>query len=600
APQDWIIPAQILPPTVSVAEIGGVKHMVFTSAGDHRRVMADPAKCPTFLNVELYTRIMPYPTRGSGELAAIVRTPIDPYATEANDIVPPNGIYGSYAGGFGVTLDGFGDQFGLTRFADPNISLGGAGMYLPGIPYQTATATKENTIYRVTGVDAETTFSAKTWKDGTPQPKWLIENYTAQDGSTTFFNQPGVVAFNTWGQSAAIEYFAMREIRDLAGATGAPQTGTPSAGPFLQGTVSSTLLGPLPGISLTITDGVTTWVVVTDANGYYKITLPDTTAGYTLSASLFGHNPGLVTGAHPSPISLTNVVLTYVAPVLNGRVRDRWFKAPQAGMRVVVMDPSGNYLTETTTDVNGNYSIQLTTGGTYGLAAWGKGRSARTTVTVANGATKTTELVVDIPANGDCEIPNATNTWPVGWEWYDWGAPPTFRGSSREQNHTPGGFWSMKIDGSQGNPNSTNTGDGAVSGFYVHPIITGCSYTISAWVYLTATGDHVRLRLRNGWPLNNVSATAGAAPDPNNENTGGLVGGLVPVGQWYELRRTWPYVVDGTANPLPLEYKFYTYGPGGPVQAQAGPMYFDDVKITTTPVALNQVIASVVDQNGKA
>lgn len=595
APQDWIVPPAILEPTVSVAEIGGVKHMIFTSAGDHRRVMADPTKCPTFLNVELYTRIMPYPTRGSGEMAPILRTPIDPYATEANDIVPPDGIYGSYAGGFGVSLDAFGDQFALTRFADPNIKIGGAGMYLPGIPYQTATATKENTIYRVTGVDAETTFSAKTWKDGTPQPKWLIENYTAEDGSTTFFNQPGVVAFNTWGQSAAIEYFAMREIRDLAGATGAPQTGTPSAGPFLQGTVSSTALGPLPGFNLTITDGTKTWVVVTDANGYYKITLPDTTAGYTLSASLFGHNPGLVTGAHPSPISLTNVVLTYVAPVLNGRVRDRWFKAPQAGMRVVVMDPSGNYLTETTTDVNGNYSIQLTTGGTYGLAAWGKGRSARTTVTVANGATKTTELVVDIPANGDCEIPTSTNAWPAGWETYEFdGTAPTFRGLSREQNHTPGGFWSLKVTDPTHDSSSNQTGDGR-SGFYQHPIVTGCSYTLSTWVYFTQAGDQFRFRLRNGWPIAGFFVTAGSPPPADNENKGGLDGnGNVPVNQWYEVKHTWPYVVGGTANPGPIEYGLYTFN------AQVGDIYFDDVAMTATPVALYQVIASVVDQNGKA
>lgn len=595
APQDWIIPDQILPPAVSVAQIGGVKHMVFTSAGDHRRVMVDPTKCPTFLNVELYARMMPYPTRGSGELAAIVRTPIDPYATEANDIIPPQGIYSSYAGGFGVTLDGFGDQFGLTRFADPNISLGGAGMYLPGIPYQTATATKENTIYRVTGVDAETTFSAKTWKDGTPQPKWLIENYTAQDGSTTFFNQPGVVAFNTWGQSAAIEFFAMREIRDLAGATGAPQTGTPSPGPFLQGTVSSTLLGPLPGISLTITDGTTTWVVTTDANGYYKITLPDTTAGYTLTATMFGHNPGVVTGAHPSPISLTNVVLTYVAPVLNGRVRDKWFRVPQAGVHVVVTDALGNYLAETTTDAKGDYSIQLTTGGTYGLAAWGKGRSARTSVTVANGATKTTELVVDIPANGDCEIPTSTNDWPAGWETYEFGGTaPTFRGLSREQNHTPGGFWSLKVTDPTSDSSGNQTGDGrGPQNLYQHPIITGCSYTIEAWAYFTQAGDQFRFRGRNNWPAS-FYIMAGSPPPALNENTGGLDGnGNVPVNQWYQIKTSWPFVLGGSANPGPIEYSFYTYN------AQVGDIYFDDVTITATPVALNQVIASVVDQNGK-
>ncbi len=592
APSEWIIPLQILPPTISVAEIGGVKHMVVANTSNHRRVMADPAKCPTFLNVEMYTRMMPYPSRVSGEIACIARTPTNPYALDTD------GTTQIYGGGFGVSLDAFGDNYTLTKFADPNILMGGSLVLDTGSVYQTAGGVKENTILRITGTGVETALSSKSWKDGTAQPPWKVAGYTDENsgGTTDHYYEPGVVAFNSYQQGAAIEFYALRELRDLAAVTGGAQTG-PESGPYLQGTVASTKLGPIANAQLTITDGVNTWAVTCDAAGKYKITLPDTAAGYTLTANYFAHQQAQVTGAHPSPTGITNLTLTYKGVIVKGVVRDRWYQGLLKNMKVVLTDTNGYFVQSTMTNSAGEYSFEMAGAGSWILSTVGFGRGARTTAAGADGATVVKDLIADIPANGDCETPNASNTWPEHWDIYDgYGAGPTYRGLSREQNHTPGGFWSMKIWQPQSDYSGTQTGIGwATNNLYLHPVIPGTSYTFSVWVYFTNTGDRLRVRMRDGHPGGSIDVYAGQVPPAKNENKGGLdPNGKVPVNQWYEVRTTWPYVVGGANNPVAFSYNLYSF------TTQTGTIYYDDVTMTATPVSLYQVIGKVVDHNGKA
>ncbi|HEY3415069.1 MAG TPA: hypothetical protein VGM51_18700 [Armatimonadota bacterium] len=281
---------------------------------------------------------------------------------------------------------------------------------------------------------------------------------------------------------------------------------------------------------------------------------------------------------------------------IQGTVRDLTYRVPQVGLKVTFTDASGHYLAGTTTNANGAYVVYFPTAGTFGVGALGGGRSARATVTVAPGTTVTQNLLVDVVANGDCEIPTPDNSWPDQWETYQFsaGGAATVQALSNEQNHTPGGHWSLKIQGVMGDSDSFQTGIGRTgNNLFQHPILPGCSYTLSAWVYFTNAGDKVRFRLRNNWPIAGFYVTAGAAPDPLNENTGGLDGsGNVPVGQWYQMKRTWTYLPGGTANPLPIEYGIYTF------KAQVGSVYIDDVTLTPTVVSLNMVIGQIVDTLG--
>lgn len=569
--------------TMTVTDISGVKHGVLRGTVSHPRAIVKKGSMPDFLNAELYSRQLPF-GGGEREMVPMLRAVND--TTKYSSLPDPEL---AHWGGYGYAVAGFGDQDGFVSLINPNeppYSRGPAPIG-PLVPKDGEANRVENVIARVDGQ----LLSGKRWSDLEPQPGWTqkeIDRTTNNpDGRATdpVYDQPGGTGIAAYSQAVAVEFIALRELRSLDVTPAAAEDG-PAGGPYVQGTIlSSRGNAPLGDVAVTISDGTNTYVIYTDPQGRYRMTLPAGT--YSVSVSAPFHTTTSVTGVAPTAAGLTNITLPYVGVAITGSVRDKWTGQAVEGATVVLLSADHYNVGQTTTDANGNYAITAAQGGTWEVAAQtANGRGARKPFTATSGQDVTMNLLVDVLANGDVEVPNATNTYPLGWSNAEFGTPlPNAYVYSRAHNRTPGGFWAVGID----TPNGTNAWN-PPSNYNVPVKVDQFDVTISLWVYFEKAGQEGRLRLRNNWPVGSVIAIAGSAPDPNNQNTGGLVNGLVPVGQWYELRSSVPAGTALAANEMGINAYGIVHATVG------GTVWFDDFSVTLTPH--NMIIGKVVDENG--
>lgn len=570
--------------TMTVVNVGGVK-MGQIAGPDHPRGVVKSSAMPAFLNAELYARF--FPSGGEAECAPMVRA----VGSATNGYADQNR---AYTGGFGYVMDGFGSQEGPVSYVNSALNTGPADMGVHGT-YHGAGGVFENSIVRITD-----TLSGKFWKDLDPQPAWfdaniaLTKNNPAHDGvPDPLWDQPGTVGMGTYSNAPTIQFMAIREIRNLAAPLASIEAG-PAFGPGLQGVISSSRLGPLPNLHFTISDGTTTLNLITGPNGQYHISLPPGT--YSITAGSYAHTTTTVSGLSPSVGTQTNVVLPYVGLTISGVAREALSGAPMAGATIVVLDSNGYNVAMTTANSLGHYSVLAPGGGTVNVSAMGtNGMGDRKPVTGVAGGTATLNLSGTLISNGDAETPDVTNTTALQWSGaFD---NPTAYVYSRDQNHTPGGHWSVAIlnPSTPDQPNHLSGWNPPPSGFYNLPVLSSIAdIKVTLWVYFSKAGQKGRLRLRNSWPVSGIISVAGQAPDANNANKGGLdVNGKVPVGQWYEMSST---VTAGTtlspADTLAVDAYAYNSAGGG----SDGIVYFDDFTITVTPKS--SALGKVVDSLG--
>ncbi|HEY3414938.1 MAG TPA: carboxypeptidase regulatory-like domain-containing protein [Armatimonadota bacterium] len=584
----------------TVVLIGG-KKMGQISGPDHARGVVLSSAMPGFLNAEEYAHVAP--SGGECEVAPMIRA----VGSTTNGYANPDL---AYTGGFGYVMDGFGSQNGPVSYVNPKgvtpTNTGPADMGVHGPDYHGIGGVFENFIIRCTGLDAATgALSGKVWKDGAPQPYWGDLNIALNNNSPShqsgvpdpLWNQPGTVGVGSYSNSPTVDFIAIREIRNLSVPFGAPEVG-PAFGPGLRGVISSSKTGPLANLTFTITDGTTTYTLITGANGEYHISLP--AGSYSVTASAFAHTTTTVSGVSPTTSGVTNVVLPYVGATVSGVVRDALTGKTQGGTTITLSDATGHFVVSGTSDANGNYSIVAPAGGVLNIGAVSPlGLGGRTQITVPSDSSTVQNLAIKVIANGDMEVPNFNNSAPVGWTTQEF-TPSSPAGAFEYINatdtagvpqHTPGGNWVLAVK----DPGETSAWNPPNN--YAVPAQTSyASVTVSVWVYFTAAGQRAALRLRNNFPTTGstvggrIQVNAGGPNDPGNENQSLAT---VPVGQWFELRKTAP---AGTAlSPADqLGLNLYARGPAG--GGAAGTVYFDDLTITVTPSS--SALGKVVDAAG--
>lgn len=588
---DWV--SSTPKDSMTVISVNGVKHGQMTTTGDHTKFVVKSSAMPSFLNAELYARF--FPTGGENECAPMIRAVGDP----ANGYSDPNF---AYTGGYGYVIDGFGSQQGLVSYVNSSINTG------PGIVSVSGTYHGENGVYENVILRATDTLAGKAWKDRDAQPYWFLSGVALNAGAPSHgtpdpqWTLPGTVGMGSYSTNPTILFMAIREIRNLGYTPAAAEVG-PAGGPYIQGVISSTYFGPLANLTFTITGNSKTYNMITGPNGEYKITLPAGT--YTVSASKYGHTTTTVTNVSPTASGITNLVLPYVGFHINGIGTVALTGQREAGATIVLLDSNGFNVQQTVADSKGRYALETPTAGTFNVSMMGTdGNGGRTAITGTSGSTVTANVAGTLISNGDAETPDPSNTNPLQWSAaFD---TPTAYLYSRDQNHTPGGHWSVAILDPSTPPqgNSLSCWNPPPSGFFNLPILSDVmDVQVSLWVYFTKTTQRARLRLRNNWVPSGVFAVCGQGPDPNNKNTGGLDGnGKVPLGQWYEIRSVVP---AGTITFSPAQttevdaYAYngvYTGSPSPTNGGNDGTVYFDDFTITLTPKS--SALGKVVDGSG--
>jgi hypothetical protein len=592
--------------TVTVTNYQGLKVGVLkTGTQAHPRATVKTSAMPAFLNPEILAHVAPFGA-GSLEMAPMARVISDP--NDAN-----------FQGGYGYAVDAFGDPGGshIVSYINPNTFNDAGPADMGGVPDPQKADTFANILYRVTGDPG--VIQGKNWRDDQTEPAGLmLQVDRSQRGPShgpapgtpdPVYNQPGTTGMGGYNQQVAIDYIALRELRGLVPTTAAAESFT-SPGPFIQGTLTAAGSGlPLSSGTVTITNGSTVNITLNvGPTGVYKLTVPAGT--YTVSATgpaCYGSQ--VKTNVVASASNTTDFALVYECGTLTGVCFAGINNQRQANTIVTLIDSNGNYVTSTTSDAYGFYSLIYPTGGTFGLGAMSPaGYGTRMSVTLPSGGSAIQNLSMAVMANGDCEIPNSTNSFALGWTT-SFDAPGAYI-YSQAQNHTPGGHWSMAIK-DPSTPDGANHLSGLnnppVAGFNLPVQSDLFDITVSAWVYFTKTGQMCAMRLRDNWPLNGqnrVYAVAGMPPDPNNQNTGGLDGsGKVPVGQWYQIRVSVPAGTPLKSEaPTKLQMNLYAMNSAfnanysGFTGGTDGTIYFDDWTVTQTPHA--SALAKVVDSYG--
>ncbi|HEY3265638.1 MAG TPA: carboxypeptidase regulatory-like domain-containing protein, partial [Armatimonadota bacterium] len=570
--------------TATIDNAYGVKSIVLrntTGGVSHPEYIVNQGSMPKFKDVEMLARFVA--PGGENEIAPLMRVIQDP--NDAN-----------YGGAVGYVTDGFGSSQGFVSYVNPVVSQGPAiiGALVDGA---NPTGIAENVLARYQGQ----ILNGKKWMDSETQPTWLVANVdrtasTPAHGTTNdpIYDQAGGTGIGSYStQGIAVQYISMRELRTTS-AAGAAATLTPTA-IFVQGKVSSSVsaFNPLATASVHIVGGATDVTIPVGANGDYRIVLPAGT--YSVTASERFHTAATTTGVTPSATAQTDFTLVYVGSTVTGVVRYGLTNQKLSGAKVTLIDSAGMYVDSTTTDANGVYTIKAPTGGSYSVGVEAtNGTGDRKTLTLVSAATVTANFSTKLVSNGDAEIPNTANTAPDEWsQAFD--TPGAYL-YTQDQNHTPGGKWSIAIKDPStpaGQGNNLSCWNPPPSGFYdlpARPDLFGVR--VSVWVYFSKTGQKARLRLRNNWPVASVDIVAGQAPPASNDNQGGLVNGLVPAGQWYEIASKVPAGTALANNALQVNLYAVNAAGGG----SDGTVYFDDLSITQTPVA--QVYGQVKDETG--
>lgn len=588
-PPDWDLQAGN---TMTVQDYQGGKVGVLNlGTPDHPRATVKATAMPAFLNPEILAHVAP-DGRGHLEMAPMVR-------------VVSNTADANFQGGYGYDVGSFAVGVGgshVVSYINPAINNSPADM--GGVSDPQKADVYANVLFRVTGSPG--LIRGKNWRDDQPEPAgpMLQVDRSQQHPMHGATEDPPYTAAGTTGmagydQQIAVDYIALRELRGLASTPAAAESFT-SPGPFIQGTVLSAATGaPFASSTVTITDATTfSQTVSVNATGAYRLTVPAGTYSVTATGPTFCETQ-TQTGVVASDSGATNFSLVFGCGTLTGFCRSAIDNQPQANATVTLIDSkNGYYVTSATTDKSGFYTIAYPSGGNYYVGAMSPlGYGARVPVTLPSGGAAIQNLSMTVLPNGDCEIPNSSNSFALGWTT-SFDNPGAYE-YSQAQNHTPGGHWSMAIkDAATPLHQSANELSGLnnppVASFALPVRSDVFDITASVWVYFTKIGQNVSMRLRDGFPLaggqNRVWAKAGSPPDPNNKNTAGLDGdGNVPVGQWYEIRAFAPVGNILKNNAYQLQMNLYAMNSAF-VQSNYpafsggadGTIYFDDWTITQT------------------
>lgn len=530
-------------------------------------------------------------------MALIARTP----NSRANGYARPAT---AFAGGIGWLTGAPGDNDGFASFVNPEEDPEPVAFGLT--ERRAENCRTENILFRLEG----DRLYGKTWHDREPEPAWrMATDYSTADvyrfpDSDPAYRLPGVVAVAGYAQDVAVEYIAVRELGLVATAAEAAESGVP-AGPFIQGTVRSSAGAPLPEATVTVSGTSGSVTVAAGPDGRYRLSrLP---GNYAVTASAAGHSASTRTGVAPSASDQTDFVLTFGGAALEGSARDVYTNAPAVASPVTVTDASGRYLTSALTDESGRFRLLSPLAGTLGVSFTGGigdcftatafgGVGQRISLTTTAGESRSVELAGTLVGNGDMETPTAAGDWPLGWTTsYARPAAWVYPGAV---NHTPGGSRSIGIqDPPAGDACAWNPPPAAFWPLPTH--WRSAVITFSVWVYFTEPGQVVRLRFRNGWESGSVTVKCGLPPPVENENQGGLVNGVVPSLQWYEIRKTHT-PADPPLDNQALSVSLYHLGMGasvsGYVAEASGTVYFDDLQATVTSGA--GLVARVADTAG--
>jgi len=238
--------------TATVDVVNGIQSCVLrntsTPSISHPRYIVAPGAMPNFLNAESHTQFTAM--GGENEVAPLLRVP-NSGDTSAR----------GYGGGMGYVTDGFGSQQGLVSVINPTIDRGPDDLDGTLTPTNGANATGviQNVLFRY----EDQLLWGKKWSQAQAQPAWVraeidraaYDPQPAHGGvPDPLYDQPGatgIASYNTNG--IAVHFIAIRELITEATA-GAVENNT-AAGPFIQGTLSSSLgtLNPLTNACLLYT-----------------------------------------------------------------------------------------------------------------------------------------------------------------------------------------------------------------------------------------------------------------------------------------------------------------------------------------------------------
>jgi hypothetical protein len=221
--------------TISVQNYQGGKIGALNTvvASNHPRATVKASAMPSFLNPEILAHVAP---NGSGALE------MAPMARVVSDSADPN-----FQGGYAYGVDAYGDPGGshILSYVNPVTSADPADM--GGVPDPQKADVYCNILYRVTGSPG--IIQGKNWRDDQIEPAGLAlqvdraQMHPAHAGiEDPIYNQPGTTGMSGYAQKIAIDYIALRELRNLAATVAASATLTPS-GPFIQGTITNNATG---------------------------------------------------------------------------------------------------------------------------------------------------------------------------------------------------------------------------------------------------------------------------------------------------------------------------------------------------------------------
>jgi hypothetical protein len=593
---NWIVPDTASGGSMTVIERNGTKQGLLAGPAAANRAIVAPNAMPAFLNPEVEARLTPL---GGGEraMAIIARTP----NARDNGYARPST---AYAGGIGWLVDALGDNDGFASFVNPEEDP-------EPVPFglterRSENCRTENVLFRVEGNH----LFGKTWHDREAEPGWMMAtDYATADvyrfpETDPAYRLAGAVGIAGYAQDVAVEYVAVRELGLVAASAGAVESSVP-AGPFIQGTVRSSAGFPLPDATVTVTDTSGSITIAAGPDGRYRLSRPP--GVYTVSASAPGHSVSTREGIVPSATTQTDFVLACGGVVVEGTARDAYTNAPAVRSPVTLTDAAGGCVASAFTDDGGRFQAFSPVAGALGvsftggagdgfsLTAFG-GVGQRVAVTTAAGEKRPVELTGTLVGNGDMETPAATGEWPLGWTTSY--AKPVAWLYSTAVNHTPGGSRSIGVkEPPAGDACAWNPPPAAFWPLPTH--WRSASVTFSVWVYFTEPGQVVRLRFRNGWESGSVTVKCGLPPPVENENQGGLVNGVVPVLQWYEIRKTHT-PSDPALDNQALSVSLYHLGTGATVSGYtaeaSGTVYFDDFRATVTSGA--ETAVRIVDTAG--
>ncbi|HEY3265652.1 MAG TPA: carboxypeptidase-like regulatory domain-containing protein, partial [Armatimonadota bacterium] len=540
---------------------------------DHARAIVKDGAMPKFLNLESYGHIAPY---GGGQFEQVQMVRV---VQNASNTYPDPNV--AFMGGYGYATDAFGTYGNDTLTSEVNPAVNRGPAEILSQPRAGHMNTYENILYRVEGQ----LLSGKAWKDYEPQPFWRYigvdrTKYAPMHDTTSdpVYDQAGGVGIATYQQPVAVDYIALRELRTTS-AVGASETGTPSAS-RIAGTVTGVGGAGVGGASVTVTGGAVNTTVNADAAGRYQVSAPAGT--YSVTASAKNYAPTTLNNVSPSTAETTNVALTYTGVKISGVVRAAIAATLTPHALVTLVDANGKIAAQTNADSKGAYSLVAPAPGEYSIAAMEEPyrdfgsfeRGQRQTVTVATAPLTVNFAIVDF-ANGDMEIPAADYARPQTWEGYRYSGfkkPSPEWTYNTDQNHTPGGHYSIGIKDSLGG----DTWIQAVP-FFPFPYLNGnFSRHFSVWWYPTVVGQKTLVIAR-------LYDTTNATKQDRQMN---VTADATMVNKWNEI--TADFTPDPTINMMSVRLR----GEGG----GAGMMYFDDLTLTATPVA--QIYGQVTDDAG--